>query len=241
MGSSASAAVAMQIEGRESQVGHEHSVMPPFAMMRKAMIDSQLRPSTIDDPRLLKAIAAISRENFVPAALRSVAYCDRSLPLDSSRSLNPPLTTASLIDAVAVTASDNVLLIGAATGYAAAILAQMAASVTALEEDGALSLTAAPLLAGLSNVVPVVGPLTAGWAQSAPYDVLIIDGAIPALPDALADQLADGGRCAAAFNEGGTVRLGVGIKSSGIIGFSYFADGDAAALPGFAAPKGFSF
>ncbi len=214
-----------------------------YAAMRRAMIDSQLRTSDVIEPRLLAAIDRTPREDFVPAAQRHAAYVDRAVPLGAGRALNPPLTTARLIDAAALTPADRVLLIGAATGYAAAVAARLADSVTAVEEDAALAAAARDALAHSANVTLVEGPLTAGAPATPPYDVLIIDGAVEAVPAALLDQLADGARVVSGLRDGPVTRLARGVHVAGQagIGLSSFVDYECVALPGFAPVPQFTF
>lgn len=212
-----------------------------YTSMRNAMVDSQLRTSDVNDPRVIAAMLAVPRERFVPAGRRDVAYIDRPVKLADGRSLNPPVATGRLLVAADVQPTDNVLLVGAATGYAAALLAQLGGKVTALEEDAALAAQARDALAGVANVSVVEGPLNAGAAQAAPYDVILVDGAVELLPAALVDQLAEGGRLAVALAENGVTRLSIGRKDGGAFGMDSFADCETVPLPGFAKPKSFTF
>lgn len=210
------------------------------ADMRSAMIDSQLRTNDVTDPAVVAAMAAVAREAHVPAALASVAYMDRAIALDGGRVLNPPLVTGRMLVAAAVRPGMRVLLVGGATGYTAALLAELGAEVHAVEEAEALIATAKAANAG-ANIRWVQGPLAAGAPDAAPFDRIIIDGAIETLPDALAAQLAEGGRLIAARREGAVSRLVQGVKTGGVIALHSFADMDVAPLPGFAAPAGFRF
>ena len=210
------------------------------AEMRSAMIDSQLRTNDVTDPAVVAAMGAVPREAHVPAALASVAYMDRAIALESGRLLNPPLVTGRMLVAAAIRPGMRVLLIGAATGYTAALLAKLGAEVHAVEEAEALVAIGRPATAE-ANIRWVQGPLAAGAPDAAPYDRIIIDGAIEILPDALAAQLAEGGRIVAARREGAVSRLVQGVKAGGAIALRSFADMDVAPLPGFAAPAGFRF
>ena len=212
-----------------------------FQAMRRAMVDSQLRTNAVNDPRVMAAIEAVAREAFVPADRRALAYVDRAVPLSGDRALNPPLVTARLIVEAGVAAGDKVLVIGAASGYAAAVLAGLAQSVVALESDAKLASAAKAQLKGLANVSVVTGDLAKGHAKAGPYDVILIDGAVEDLPDALVRQLADGGRLAAAVLDGGVSRLCVGYKTGGAFGLTPVMDADAVSLPGFEKPKAFRF
>jgi protein-L-isoaspartate(D-aspartate) O-methyltransferase len=211
-----------------------------FADMRAAMVDCQLRTNDVIDPAIVAAMGRVPRERFVPADLAAIAYIDRPIALGGGRRLNPPLVTARLLVAAQIAAGHKVLLVGAATGYAAAILAELGAQVTAVESDAALAARAAAALAD-SGVTLTTGPLAEGVADGAPYDHVIVDGAIEQLPDALAAQLADGGVLVCALVDGPVTRLARGVKVAGALTLRSFADMDAAVLPGFAKAKTFTF
>lgn len=210
------------------------------AEMRSAMIDSQLRTNDVTDPAVVAAMAAVAREAHVPAALASVAYMDRAIALGGGRMLNPPLVTGRMLVAAAVRPGMRVLLVGGATGYTAALLAQLGAEVHAVEEVEALIAAGQAATSG-ANIRWVQAPLAAGAPDAAPFDRIIIDGAIEILPGDLAAQLAEGGRLIAARREGAVTRLVQGVKTGGAIALRSFADMDVAPLPGFAAPAGFRF
>jgi protein-L-isoaspartate(D-aspartate) O-methyltransferase len=212
-----------------------------FTAMRRAMVESQLRTNDVNDVEVIRAILSVPRETFVPAERRDAAYIDRAVPLSAGRALNPPLATARLLVEANVLAGQTVLLIGAATGYAAALLAELGASVTALESDAGLAAQAREALAGRAGVNVVEGPLEAGVAAGAPYDLLFIDGAVETLPAALTDQIKVGGRAVFARLDRGVSRLSTGARSAGGFGSSAFVDSEAVVLPGFAVPKSFTF
>lgn len=209
------------------------------ADMRAAMIDSQLRTNDVTDPGVISAMAAVAREAHVPAALTGVAYMDRAISLGNGRALNAPLVTGRMLVAAAVQPGQRVLLVGSATGYTAACLARLGADVHALEVDA--DLTATARAASGTDIHWIEGPLTAGAPDAAPFDRIIVEGAIEALPAALADQLADGGRIVAALSDGAVSRLVQGVKVGGTVALRPFADMDVAPLPGFARPAGFQF
>lgn len=191
-----------------------------FAAMRAAMVASQLRTSDVNDPAVLAVMASVPREAYVPAERRTTAYIDRPIPLGNGRAMNPPLATGRLLEVAAIVPGDRVLLIGDATGYTAALLQAMGAELS-LADD------AAP---------------AKGRADGAPYDVLLIDGAVAELPDALAAQLAEGGRVALGLLERGVTRLCSGRKAGGSIGFVRHTDIEMAVVPGFEPAKaGFVF
>ncbi len=207
-----------------------------FSAMRAAMVSNQLRTNKVNDPRVVTAMKVVARERFVSAERAALAYVDVPIPLGHGRALNSPLLTARLIAESAIEPGEKVLLIGAATGYAAALLQELGANVTALEVDE--SLAAIGKAAGLRYVV---GPLEAGWRKGAPYDVVLIDGAVSAVPTAISAQLADGGRLLAGLIDRGVTRLALGRKSGQGVSLVAFADLEAVELPGFSSPESFSF
>jgi protein-L-isoaspartate(D-aspartate) O-methyltransferase len=210
------------------------------AEMRSAMIDSQLRTNDVIDPAVVGAMGAVAREAHVPAALASVAYMDRAIALGQGRALNAPLVTGRMLVAAAIRPGQRVLLVGSATGYTAALLAQLGAEVTAVEEAGEL-MAAAQATATNDTIRWVEGPLSAGAPDAAPFDRIIVEGAIETLPDTLVAQLAEGGRLVTARRDGAVTRLVEGVKTGGTVALRSFADMDVAPLPGFAAPAGFRF
>jgi protein-L-isoaspartate(D-aspartate) O-methyltransferase len=211
-----------------------------FETMRRAMVASQLRTNAVNDARVVAAMGEVPRERFVPADKASFAYLDKGVLLDGGREMNPPMVTGRLLTEAGIEPDDHVLLVGAATGYCAALLGRLAGSVVALEEDGAL-LAHARDAAAAPNIEFVQGALADGWLAGAPYDLIFIDGAVELIPPALVEQLADGGRLAAAVVERGVTRLGIGRRAGGGFGMTMFADADVAPLPGFARRLEFSF
>ncbi len=212
-----------------------------FTAMRRAMVDSQLRPSDVTDRAIVAAMANVAREDFVPADRARVAYTDRAIPLGNGRSLNPPLTTGQMLVAADVRIDDHVLIVGAATGYLAAILARLTTNVVALESDDMLADRAAETLGDLANVTLVRGPLAAGWAKAAPYSLIIIDGAVQHIPDTFTTQLAPGGRLVTALDDRGVARIARGEASDGAIAVMPLSDVEAVSLPGFDHARHFTF
>ena len=207
-----------------------------FEQMRRAMVVSQLRTTGVSDARVVTAMGEVARERFVPTDKASIAYAEIAFPLGDGRSLNPPMVTGRLLTQAQVVAGDSVLLIGAATGYTAALLLALGASVVAVEEDEALF---AQGKAAVPGATWVKAALTS--KKGAPYSLILIDGAVEQIPQALVDQLADGGRLVGALIENGVSRLVSGAKAGKGFGTTAFADADAAVLPGFEKPAGFSF
>lgn len=211
-----------------------------FEVMRRAMVESQLRTTGVSDPRVVAAMATVPRERFVPAERRTLAYMDRPVALGAGRELNLPEATGRLLTAAQVRPRDHVLLVGAATGYTAAVLAELATRVVALEESAALLSVARDVLGGTA-IELVEGQLNQGWPAAAPYDLIVVDGRVDHVPDGFIEQMADGGRIACAVHDKGATRLALGRKSGSGFGLDLFADCESVALPGFAKPKTFVF
>lgn len=211
-----------------------------FEHMRRAMVASQLRTTGVNDPRVVAAMGEVPRERFVPRDKVPIAYADALVPLTGGRALNSPMSLGRLLTQAAPRESDHCLVVGAATGYAAAVLARLTRSVVAVEEDRELAASAREALAGTA-VELVEGPLAGGHAERAPYDLILIDGAVEHVPDALVGQLAESGRLAAAILDDGVARLSLGRRAGGAFGTVAFADVATAVLPGFTRPKPFTF
>ena len=162
---------------------------------RNNMVDSQIRPNRVTDPRVLDAMRALPREQFVPPDLAALAYLDEDLPLGGGRYLVEPLVTARLIQLARIRAGEHVLVVAAGTGYGAAVAAACGGQVTALEEDDALMAIALRVLPRVAPSVRLVnGRLAAGLPSDGPWDAVVIEGAVSAIPEAYARQLKPGGR-----------------------------------------------
>ena len=216
-------------------------VSPDFVTMRRAMIDSQLRTSGVTEPWIIAAMGGLAREAFVPEDRSATAYMDRAIPLARARALNPPLACGLMLNAAQVKADDNILLIGAGTGYLAHLLGGRAAAITALEQSSELADRARANLKTFANVRVVEGALNEGSQAGAPYSLIIIDGAIAALPDAIAAQVGEGGRVVAGLIDGAVSRLAAGYKRGGAVVLRPIADCEIAILPGFEPAKEFVF
>lgn len=214
---------------------------PNFESMRDAMVSNQLRTNAVTDPAVVAAMSKVARENFVPAIRADVAYTDIPVSLADKRALNAPIATARLLNALQIRRGEKILVIGAATGYAAALVAELGAVVVALEEDSALVETARAALAGRAGISVVNGSLAQGWAADAPYDAILIDGAVPQVPDAIRDQLREGGRIATGIVERGVMRLALGRRVGSVLALAAFVDTETVILPGFEVPAAFAF
>ncbi len=212
----------------------------PFTAMRDAMVVSQLRTSGVDDRRVIDAMARVPREDFVPESVRALAYRDTQLSLGGGRTQNTPLATGRLLNEAAIGPDDRVLLIGAAGGYAAALLSELAAQVVAVEE-APLAAQARTALAGFANVELVESALADGAPGHDPFDVIVIDGAVESVPDALIEQAKDGARIVTGLVDRGVTRLAAGRRTAGGFGLFDFVDLDCAILPGFTRPRPFKF
>lgn len=212
-----------------------------FIRNRKAMVDSQLRTSGVTEPWLIAAMGTAAREDFVPEGSGALAYMDRQISLGSGRMMNPPMATGLMLQKARVRPDDHILIIGGGTGYSASLLAGRARRIVMLESDAALAGAAKANLAAFDNVSVVAGPLPDGWPDDAPYSVIIIDGAIEILPQAITDQLADGGRIVTGWTEKGVGRIAAGIKRGNMATLRAFADCSAAALVEFEQTAEFVF
>ena len=219
--------------------------MTDFALARRNMIDGQLRPNRVTNPVLLTVIADLPRERFLPDALKSVAYADDDVPLGGGRFLVEPMVLARLVQALQPVADDKALVVASGRGYGAAVLSRLVKDVVALESDRDLAGFAEQTLKGLriDNVRQVVGPMEAGAPALAPYDVILIEGAVQEVPQPILDQLAEGGRLATVLSKP-SATLGVAqllMKDGGVTSGRPLFDAGTRALPGFARPPRFSF
>jgi protein-L-isoaspartate(D-aspartate) O-methyltransferase len=214
-----------------------------YAIARRHMVDSQVRTNRVTDERLIEAIRSLPRERFVPEAARSRAYIDDDVEIARGRYLMEPMVTARLIQAAAARPDDIALVVGAGTGYAAALLSRLVNTVVALESEQVLAQRASAVLAELAidNAVVVEGGLNAGCAKHAPYNVIYLDGAVEQAPTALTNQLADGGRMVGVLLDRGVGRATLWLKMGTTISHRILFDANVAPLPGFAAPAGFVF
>jgi protein-L-isoaspartate(D-aspartate) O-methyltransferase len=170
---------------------------------RVNMIESQLRPNKVTDERVIEAFMRIRRELFVPERLRGVAYVDDDLPLGGGRFMMQPMVAARLLQAAMVEPKDSALVVGAGVGYEAAVLAQLARSVVALEERSDLARIGRSALVDLriASVSYVEAPLASGHRQRPPYDVILFGGAVIEIPGEINGQLAEGGRMAVVLRQ----------------------------------------
>jgi protein-L-isoaspartate(D-aspartate) O-methyltransferase len=221
--------------------------MAGFAQARRMMVEGQLRTNDVTDPAIVAAMLELPRERFVSADRAALAYVDMDLPLGTAgrpaRRLPKPLVVAKLVQIAEIKPDDTVLDVGCATGYSAALLARLAAHVVALEEERDLAARASKTLSelGISNVAVVCGPLTAGWPERGPYDVIFLDGATEVVPQTLFPQLKNGGRLVCMQGRGPVAKGMVYYSIGGDVSGRAVFDAVAPLLPGFAEPPAFVF
>jgi protein-L-isoaspartate(D-aspartate) O-methyltransferase len=218
--------------------------MTEFGAARAHMIESQLRPNKVIDARVLDAFGGIRRELFVPDHLRVVAYIDEDLPLGGGRYLMEPMVVARLLQAAQIERTDKVMIIGAGTGYEAALAAALARSVIALEEDPELArrVRAALVEHSIASVSVVEGPLPQGYRPRAPYDVVLFCGAVADVPSEIDTQLAEGGRVLAVVKSAnGIGRATLWARTGGVMARRVLFDAATPLLPGFSPKPAFAF
>jgi protein-L-isoaspartate(D-aspartate) O-methyltransferase len=218
--------------------------MMDYAAARLNMVESQVRPNRVTDPRIVLAMLDLPREKFLPESLRGIAYVDEDVPIGNGRYLTEPMVLARLIQIAAIAPGDTVLEIGTATGYGAAVLSRLAGKVVALDCDPSLVKKAGSLLAelGAKNVSVVEGPLAHGWPKGALYNAILFSSGVEYVPQAVIDQLAEGGRLLAVVGPPGeasratlTTRIGGAVSTRAIF------DAASPTLPGLKLDPGFVF
>lgn len=215
-----------------------------FAQARTNMVDNQLRPNGITDPRILDAMQAVRREDFVPEAQRALAYMDGDVVLDSTskRWLIEPMAFGRMVQQAQTRSGDRVLHIGAGTGYGTAVLAQLVGHVVAVESDAHLLNLARINLDGVVNVSLIAGDLAAGAASAGPFDVILIEGCVEQVPEALLLQLKNGGRLLAAIGNREMSKCCVWTADGKNYTQKFLFDISIATLLSFGKPKaGFAF
>ena len=212
--------------------------MSGFSTARQKMVDGQVRPSDVTDIRILDAMLAVPREAFVPENKRALAYLDLDLDVSeggsAKRFLIKPVVLAKMLQAAEIKETDRVLVVGCATGYAAAVIARFAAQVTATESDPALAAKAKGILAelGCGNVTVRTAAAAEGDPANAPYDVIVLNGATEIVPERLYGQLRDGGRLVGVFATSQPPRATIVTRSHGDFGHRTLFDAAAPVLPG---------
>ena len=208
--------------------------MTDFATRRTFMVDTQVRPSDVTKFPVIEAMLAVPREAYVPDQKREAAYVGENLDLGSGRVVLEARTLAKMLDALDIQSDDVVLDIGCGLGYSSAVIARMADAVVAVEE-AAFADEAQSILSqqGADNVAVVEGELRDGAAKSGPYDVIILQGAVESMSDAILDQLEEGGRIACLWQEGALGVVRIGYKLDGKVNWRFSFNASAPVLPGF--------
>lgn len=206
-----------------------------YAKRRMMMVDTQVRPSDVTKFPIIDAMLHVPREQFVPPAQREAAYVGENLPLGGNRVVLEPRTLAKLLDGLALGPRDVVLDIGCGLGYSTAVLSRMVDFVVGLEDDADRAAEAQATLSGsgIDNAAVLEGPLAEGAARNGPYDAIVIEGAVERLPEAIVDQLNEGGRLACLFGEGAMCEARIGVKADGRIGWRSSFNAAAPLLTGF--------
>lgn len=215
--------------------------MSEFAFRRTMMVDTQVRPSDVTKFPIIDAMLSVPREVYVPRDKVEAAYVGENVEIAPGRVILEARTLAKMLDALDIQPTDLVLDLGCGLGYSAAVMARLAGTVVAVEEDEGLAAEAQRVLSqeGVDNAVVMAGPLAAGAAKHGPYDVITIEGGVEEVPDSILAQLKDGGRIAAVFLDGalGTVRTG--LKADGKVIWRFAFNAAAPLLAGFGRSRGF--
>lgn len=220
-----------------------------YSEQRVKMVDGQLRTTDVTDAAILAAMGSVPREVFVGENLRPLAYIDEDIEISAAPGRRAPRYMmeaspfAKLVQLAEVQPGDAVLDVGCGTGYSSAVLSRLVGSVVALESESALAERATATLAGLGcgNVTVVAGPLAAGHAPVAPYDVIIIGGSVEEIPQSLYDQLKEGGRLVAVEGHGNAGVARLYVKDNGIVTGRRAFNAAVKPLPGFEKIRVFEF
>jgi protein-L-isoaspartate(D-aspartate) O-methyltransferase len=215
--------------------------MSEFATRRVMMVDTQVRPSDVTKFPIIDALLSVPRETYVPDDKREAAYVGENLTIAPDRVVLEARTLAKLLDALDIQPGELVLDIGCGLGYSAAVIARLAETVVAVEEDETLAAEAQRLLSeeGVDNAIVVAGALAEGSAKCAPYDVITLQGGVEVVPDRVLGQLKDGGRIGAVFVDGAVGTASVGYKAGGKVTWRAVFNASAPVLRGFRKPQGF--
>lgn len=216
--------------------------MTDFAQRRMMMVDTQVRPNDVTKFPIIEAMLAVPREVFVPEARRETAYVGENVDLGGGRVVLEARTLAKLLDALDIQPDHAVLDVGCGLGYATAVIARMARHVTGVEDDADRAAAAAAALkdAGVANAAVVTGPLAAGAPGRGPFDIVLLEGAVEIVPEAVLAQLKDGGRIGCLFMENALGVARIGHKASGAVSWHFAFNASAPVLPGFAAKRVFA-
>lgn len=216
--------------------------MTDYKARRTMMVDTQVRPSDVTKFPIIDAMLSVPREDFVPASLREAAYVGENIALGANRVMLEPRTLAKMLDALSIEPQHVVLDLGCGLGYSTAVLAKMAEFVVAVEDNADHAAQAQNSLSkiGIDNAAVLEGALVEGAAKSAPYDIIMLQGAVEIVPDAVLAQLREGGRIACIFAEGALGVVRIGHKIDGKVNWRYAFNAGAPVLNGFHKEAAFS-
>ena len=215
--------------------------MTDFSTRRMVMVDTQVRPSDVTKFPIIDAMLTVPREAYMPASLREAAYLGDNVDIGGGRVVLEARTLAKLLDALDIRPTDLVMDLGCGLGYSTAVIARLAETVVAVEEDAGLAAEAQRTLGttGVDNAAVIHGPLAAGAAKHGPYDIITVQGAAEVVPAAILAQLKDGGRIGCLFMEGALGVARIGYKSDGRVTWRFAFNASAPVLPGFTAVRAF--
>ena len=216
--------------------------MTDFLSRRTTMVDTQIRPADVTKFPIIDAMLQVRREVFVPDHLCETAYADAILDLGHGRIILEPRTFAKMLDAVDIQGNELVLDLGCGLGYSSAVIGKFSEAVVSIEENEDMATEAEANLAveGCLNVAVVQGSLADGAAQHAPFDVIVVQGAVEYMPEAVIAQLAEGGRIVAVFSQKGQGAVRVGYKSDGQLSWRFACNAFAPVLSGFVKERSFA-
>lgn len=222
--------------------------MGDYAVAREQMVDCQIRPNDVTDYDIIDAFLDVPREMFVPQSMRAISYSDKDIEIGGAlngprRCLMQVTPFARLLQSVKINDNEVVLSVGSGSGYGAAIISYLAESVVGLEVDESFVEQATDALSKLDidNVAIIQGEHANGYSKEAPFDVIVIEGAVPDVPEGLLKQLRNGGRLAAIVGDGLSAQIRVYIKTENDVSVTRFGNASAPTLPGFEKAEEFVF
>jgi protein-L-isoaspartate(D-aspartate) O-methyltransferase len=218
--------------------------MTDFAVARLNMVEGQIKPNRVYDRALIEAMLTVPRELFVPKSLRGIAYVDEAIRIGEDRYLTEPMVLGRLLEEAQLRPEDIALDVGCGTGYSTAVMAHLVNTVVAVESDPDLARQATKLLTdlGVDNAAVMTCALSAGYAAQGPYDCILVDGAVAEVPQALTDQLADGGRLVTVLLGSNSIGKGMLFKRAGkTVSRRELFEAGTPVLPGFEPKPAFEF
>lgn len=217
--------------------------MLDFDQARTNMVESQIRTNKVTDERLIAAMRTVPREAFLPESLQGVAYIDEDLHLGGGRYMTEPMVLARLLQAAEVGPSDAALVVGCTTGYAVALLAQLAETVVGIDDRAELVGAAEKNLSalGIDNAPVIERSLTEGYPKQAPYAIILIEGRCGEVPEALTSQLAPGGRLVTVIDDNGVGKATLVKRSGDIVSSRVLFDAQVPSLACFERKPAFVF